>query len=463
MAGTTLSVLGRTLVTADVAQSFRVAPVSHVVQRWIPDATTFETWFSLPESEKELRRRQLDQLRPELGSSTRPNYEAHHPPLAYLPLALADWPLKGLPLTQRVLILRLVGGIAATLLVYFGARTLCRAFEMPDQWVNATLLTIFSSEMLYATIAHVANDWLAVGISVCFLGALRRSTLRTAAWLAAGLLTKAYFLPFVLLMRVRGKKALPGVLLVVALAGPWYARNIALYGNVSGTQEEFEGFGVRQALAAAPKIDWVATTGFLARSSLWTGNNSFTTFSRSTLNIVLALLFVALAAWMCHRKLVRPAEWVVGSAIVLFSIAVAYATCAAFAHTKGEVAGASPWYTQVLLAPTLALAYLGMSRWRRAGRAVAAATIAIWTWILIATWTIKLFPMYAGAGAVPMRVHELWNWYRNEAWSHAHDLSLTALAPAPLLYAGMMLSIILGILISAAVIRDIVTLNNNAT
>ncbi len=127
------------------------------------------------------------------------------------------------------------------------------------------------------------------------------------------------------------------------------------------------------------------------------------------------------------------------------------------------MAGASPWYTQVLLAPTLALAYLGMSRWRRAGRAVAAATIAIWTWILIATWTIKLFPMYAGAGAVPMRVHELWNWYRNEAWSHAHDLSLTALAPAPLLYAGMMLSIILGILISAAVIRDIVTLNNNAT
>src|ERR1039457_1030661 len=191
--------------------------------------------------------------------------------------------------------------------------------------------------------------------------------------------------------RTRVKTVLAGAMLVFALAGPWYARNLVLYGNISGTYEEFDGIGIRQALAAAPRINWVATTGFLARSSLWTGNNSFTNFSQSTLNIVLALLLLALAAWGLRTRVIQPAERIVFTAIVLFSVAVAYASCASFADRNGDVAGASPWYTQVLLAPVIALAYLGLSRWRRFGPLLADCTIAIWTWVLVATWTVKLF------------------------------------------------------------------------
>ncbi len=143
------------------------------------------------------------------------------------------------------------------------------------------------------------------------------------------------------------------------------------------------------------------------------------------------------------------------AAIVLFSVAVVYASCASFAHTHGDAAGASPWYTQVLLAPVVALAYLGMSRWKGFGPVLAAGTCAIWTWVLIATWTVKLFPMFSGGGAAPMRMQDVWNWYVHGAAAHTRDLSLLALAPASLLYAGLLVSLILSILLCAVIIRDL--------
>jgi hypothetical protein len=370
--------------------------------------------------------------------------------------------------------LRLFCAVFAILLLYSGVKTMCYALQMPEQSTNATLITIFCSEMLYATVAHVANDWLAVGISALFLGALarfvkepdRRSASWTATWLGAGLLTKAYFLAFAVLAVVcaailiwrrstRVKTVLPGALLVLALAGPWYARNLILYKNVSGTHEEFDGIGVKQALAAAPRIDWIQTSAYLARGSLWTGNSSFTNFSRSTLNIVLLLLFAALTAWGLHWREIRPAERALLGAAVCFSVAVVYASCASFAHTNGKSPGASPWYTQVLLPPVIALAYLGMSRWKKLGPALAGCTVAIWTWVLIATWTVKLFPLYSGGGVASMHVRDIWNWYMKGV-GYTHELTLLALAPAPLLYLGLLVSLTLNITLSAAVIRDLV-------
>jgi hypothetical protein len=143
------------------------------------------------------------------------------------------------------------------------------------------------------------------------------------------------------------------------------------------------------------------------------------------------------------------------AAIVLFSVAVGYASCASFANTNGGSAGASPWYTQVLLVPVMALAYLGVSRWKRFGTVLGVCTVAIWTWVLIATWIIKLFPMYSGGGTAPMRVHDVWNWYVHRAAEHTHHLSLLALAPAPFLYIGLLVSLVMSILLIAAIVRDL--------
>jgi hypothetical protein len=461
-----LPALGRSFLTGDVFRSFEFAPMSYLIHEATGQGITYEAWSTLPQDEKEARRAQLDALRPQ-PEGDRPNYEAQHPPLAHLILAVLDQPMSTLPLTTRVLVLRTFGAIAAVLLLWLGATSLSRTLAVPETFTGAALFTLFSSQMLFATIAHVANDWLAVGISAMFLASLaafvtqptRRSATLTALWLAAGLVTKAYFLAFaltslivvlVLLCRklVSVRTLLPGALIVFVIATPWYVRNQILYGNFIGTREAYDGVGVRQTLAAIPHINWPASIAFIARGSLWTGNNSFTTFSRLTLNIVLLLLLAALAAWALRRRDIRRAELAVFGTIVVFALAVAYHTAAEFAHTHGATPGASPWYTQAVLAPVLVLSYLGMSRWQRLGPVLAAATLVLWTWILIATWTIKLFPLYSGAGAAPMHVRGIMNWYMHDSIAHARDLSLLALAPAGLLYSLMLLSIALSLVLA---------------
>jgi hypothetical protein len=449
-----LPVFARTPLPYDVVASFPLAPVSNVVRRAIPEAITYDAWFALPDGERERRRHALQQLTADSRTVSRGNYEAHQPPLAYMLLAPLDWALARFPLTARVLALRLFCGVCAMVLLFFGASALCRALEVPEPYATAALFGIFCSEMLYATTAHVANDWLAVGVSAFFLAALAdgRSPLRVAAWLSAGLLTKAYFLVFAVFAagamlwqyRSRVRTLLPAAALVVVVAGPWYARNIVLYGNVGGTPEAFDGIGIRQAMAAAPRIDWPSTVGYLARASLWTGNNWFNSYSRTTLNLLLAMLALAMVAWLWRRRAIRSAEWTVWWAMAVFLAAIAFEGCAMVADRPGQaVAGPSPWYTQVLLTPLMALGYLGLAGWKRVGRLLAGAMVTLWAWILVATWTLKLFPMYAGGFSSAMRARDVWNWWTHAAAAHARTLSLTALAPAAWLYAGLLVALAL--------------------
>ena len=55
-----------------------------------------------------------------------------------------------------------------------------------------------------------------------------------------------------------------------------------------------------------------------------------------------------------------------------------------------------------------------------------------------------------------MRMHDVWSWYVHGAAAHTRDLSLLALGSAPWLYAGLLVSLTLGVLLSAAIIRDLV-------
>ncbi len=466
-----LPALGSAMLPQDVIRSFDLAPHSYMLQRQTSTGATYEMWSRLPQSEKERLRGELEALRP-AGFSGQPNYEAQQQPLAYLFLAAQDRAMSHLPLTTRVLVLRLFAAVSSVLLVWWGASSLFRTLGLPEAFINAALFTMFSSQMLYATTAHVANDWLAVGCSAVFLAALarfvaepgRRSALWVAVWLALGLIAKAYFLAFALVAltatavlvrqkRVDLKTVAPAAVVALLVAGPLYARNVVLYGNFTGTFEAWEGIGVSQALAAVPHIDWPSSISFLARGFIWTGNNSFTTFSRFTLNIVLALLFAGIGAWVYRRRAIRPAEQLIFAAVIVYVIALLYNNAAVFVHMKGNTPGASPWYTQVLLVPVLAIAYLGMSRAGRFGRILASCTLALWTWILIATWTIKLFPLYSGAGAAPMRMHDIVNWYAHSAAAHMHDLSLLALAPAGLLYSMALVSVALSLSLGAIVVK----------
>jgi hypothetical protein len=436
------------------------------VRTWVPEAATYDSWFRLPPAEKERRRSDLEKLRPVPENSQRPNYEAHQAPLAYLLMAAIDSPIAGFPLLSRVLVLRLFGALASVLLVYFGAVKLSRLLSLPEEFTDALLLTVFCTQMLYATVAHVANDWLAIGVNAMLLASFAETIARPNArnvavsvmWLAAAILTKAYFLPMLLLLAIVPRKwILPACLFLLALGvGPWYARNLLLYHNLAGTYEAFEGIGIGQTLAAAASVHWPSVAAFQARGALWTGNASFTTFSRGTLNTMLGVLLVALTAWGIRPRLIQPAEKLMTAIIVLFSAAIAYASCAAFVHMRGDTPGASPWYTQILLVPVLLLAYLGISRSGLIGRCIAIAITALWTWTWIATCVVKLFPMYSGAPSGPLRLRELWAWYTQSAPTRSHDLSLLALAPAPVVYAGLILSVAGSLVLAFVVSQEIV-------
>lgn len=100
--------LGVSLLSTEIDTSLRLAPVSHIVARSIPEATTFEEYFSLSARERIERHFRLFALNPSLRSqqSQRGNYEAHQAPLAYLLLAVPDWLWSDIPLPARVWRLR---------------------------------------------------------------------------------------------------------------------------------------------------------------------------------------------------------------------------------------------------------------------------------------------------------------------------------------------------------------------
>jgi hypothetical protein len=75
-------------------------------------------------------------------------------------------------------------------------------------------------------------------------------------------------------------------------------------------------------------------------------------------------------------------------------LALAYDIAINYVHSHD--AAPSAWYTQVLLVPMLSLALLGASRWRRAGRIVAAAMTLLFGYILVSTYWVKLIPLYSG-------------------------------------------------------------------
>ena len=307
-----------------------------------------------------------------------------------------------------MLALRIIGALLGTFLLYFGARRLFAELGLRGPPASAALFCVFSCQMTWATVAHVANDWLAVPLAVWSLATIARywkePRLRTASGAAAvlilGLLTKAYFIalipallaPCLILRRWKDAWIVPAAILVAA--GPWYVRNILRYGVVTGMQESRAGIGPMAVLAAAPALNWprVAFTGM--RAALWTGNNSFLSFSSHTETAIAIVWLIALILWAITRH--QGTEWIAAGYCVLFLIALAYVTVVSYLYTGGAASGPSPWYPQVLRAPALGLAFLGCSRSGRLGGALSAILVGLFGYVLIATYLVKFIPLYGG-------------------------------------------------------------------
>ena len=435
-------------VSKEVAASLMLAPASHVVQQNIPQVTTYARYFAWPGRQRENVQRQIREIpwQTRWQPADILNYEAQHPPLAYLLLALPERLLARVPIPYRVAFLRVIAAVAGALLLGLAAERLFAQLGIGDPYKAIALFCLFSSQMTWATLAHVANDWLAVPLAVWTLVALNRYLARpspraaavAAGILAAGLLTKAYFLFFLPLclgawVWRRQWRALAAALCVLcALAGPWYVRNLVRYGVLSGTQEARAGVGFAAVLQAAPGLHWPAVIASSIRSALWTGNNSFLAFSAGTLDLMIGVGLAALLLWAVSRH--STAEWTAAWYCGLFALAIGYAATVSSLATRSGLAFAEPWYAQVLSAPLLGLMLLGACRKRKVGRFAAALFVLLFGYVLAATYAVKLIPLYGGYEArISPRV--LAGLYTRQLGTLTANLESVTLVPAALVYA----------------------------
>jgi hypothetical protein len=427
-----LPVQGRATLSQEVWDSLALAPGSYLVKRNIGQVIAFDEYFSRTAAERAELRARLNALDPRTGAarSDMPNYEAHQPPLAYAVLAIFDRLWSGAPLLVRVLRLRLFCGILSAIAMGLLTLRIAARLGLSERWGEVAAFLVLSSQMFYASTAHVANDWLAIPLAAALiLAALTPGAALTfGVILAAGLLTKAYFLavlPFAAYEIYRSRR--PIALLPLLAAVPWYARNVSLYHDLSGMQETAgRGIPIGAILHALPHFPWLRSLGATLTHALWSGNNSDTTFNALTVDVMLVLLAVAAVLWLRQR---RPMDTTLIAAAASFAAGLLYSTLLSYTVTGGVQISPSPWYMQPLFAPILCLCVAGMARSGRAGIALRIATVSLWAYVICATWLAKLVPLYAGYSG-RTSVANLWRWYTTAS----PDISQIALMPAAALW-----------------------------
>jgi hypothetical protein len=428
-------VFGQSTLSSEVWDSLALAPGSHLVKRNVPTVTSFDEYFSRSESERVRLRQRLEHLDPRTATvpSESPNYEAQQPPLAYAILAVFDWAWRKTPLLFRVLRLRLICGVVSTLATGMLTFKLAGQLGLGERWRLSAVYLVFSSQMFYASTAHVANDWLSIPMfTLLLVTAISLQTdpkITTAGLLftvvAAGLLTKAYFLalvPFAMFLAgwlCHTRKLFWGRVAIVAampltIAGAWYARNIALYHDLSGMQQTIGGgVPIRRLVHTFPHLPWARVIDQTATSSLWTGNNSATTFSTKTVYFMLLLLLTAVFLYSRRTFWKRPraAEWLLITALLSYGVALLYCIVLLYSPTGEALLSPPPWYVQVLLPPGMCLCMLGVQENRRLGEAVRIAMLSLWAYLISATYLAKLIPLYAGYTERRIHLFDLLRWY----------------------------------------------------
>jgi hypothetical protein len=457
-----LPVLNQSRVSEEICQSLKAVPLSRLLAGSVPDSISFEAWSKLDDAAKVSRLQALEPISPELRGrpSSLMNYEAQQAPLAYLTLAPFDAFLSGLHLANRVLILRLLVTAGGALLLFAGLERLAQTIGLRDAFEIAALACVFESQMLWASIAHIGNDWLAVPLTVCWVACLAitmrkpsaRNVLLLAMILALGLLAKAYFLAFVpvfiaLLVYLAVRKfvswgTLGLALAIVAGAGaPWYVHNLFLYGSLSGTQQSVAGIGIARAFDALAHINWAESTVNFARWSLWTGNWSFVSFSKNTLNAELILLMVAFGCYLLQwRSITAPQIWTL-LACAWFAAGLIYQAGVAWVHTNGISTNPEPWYAQGIIACLWILCFLALQRGKTAARWIASALVMLTAWVAAATYLAKLLPYYGGA-VTRSSARAVLGW-----WSRHPTMDLSAVLVVPVWVVYLLLAVFSAVLV----------------
>jgi hypothetical protein len=463
-----LPVMGKTALDGEVAASLKLAPISHLMKRNLGGGITFDEYFKLDAEQRAAMRAKLNTLPPDLPAEGG-NYEAQQAPLAYAVMALADEVSSDAPLPARVWRLRLFVAVLSAAFTALALLWLATVLELPPPARLCALFVAMSSQMFYATTAHVANDWLVVPLFLLTAasgaallkepggtrGVVLTSLLAAALLTKASMLAAAPWVVLILFMRLPWHRAVVA-LWPLLLAAPWYLRNIVLYRNLSGMHEFTSRTDGPGPLVAALQVPWPGALWHMARSAVWTGNNSFTPMSRNlaAAMILLACFGLLSAAVQDWRKRIPATEGLMWPLAGLMAASLGYAICVSFWFTRGTAFSAGPWYATPLslLLAVLICAVLG--RARLLGKLVMAALSLLSAYIIVLTWWIKFIPFYTGLTAVRNTPQGIVDLYLTRGGELAARLPEVAMAGPTAIFvmaaASSVLALGLGICIAAA-------------
>ncbi|MGQ9635707.1 MAG: glycosyltransferase family 39 protein [Bryobacteraceae bacterium] len=328
--GQGLPLPGQTRVSREVQATLSLTPMP-AVPLSTPHYTHSQYW-RLPPAERAVQRDRLLSLPRNWAlqedSVGELNYEAQQPPLYYLMLTPVERAFAFLALPERVLVLRLVGALLASLVVPL---TFAAARAATGSVPTATAAAAFGAAMPLPTMtaARVGNDALSMVLFAALLWVLARAgpqadfrhALAAGLVLGLGLLTKAYFLTAIpalatvyawrlLRRRSRTAAAAAQAATVFATAGLlsfwWYWRNYQWTGSWSGLQQTVGlSPSITDLLQQALHVDWPRFAEISFRTHLWIGHWSFLQL-RAWMYDVFAVLYALAGAgllllWLRRR------------------------------------------------------------------------------------------------------------------------------------------------------------------
>jgi hypothetical protein len=442
----TLPVYGKSLVSKEVTESFRYAPMAPTVVSNLGNRyTTYAEYWELPETGRKDRERALKAIpgllrtQEDTSDAAVLSYEAQHPPLYY---ALASVPyrlLAGTNLVTRVFFLRLFSTLLGSMTIFLAYQVACTLWR--SAWERLAIpLLIALLPMFYATVGRISNDSLGVslfgllmllGIRYCG-GPTWQQAAQIGAVAGLGLLTKAYFLtalPVIVLIlfwpRLFRKSAQRnwadiacGLLCLFLTAGWWYLRNYLLYGNVSGLFEA--GMAPQLSLAGRFsvlfRVPWIESINVMLRQHVWTANNSFASLSRM---VYLAAYAVAAASAiglllelraLLRRDSGRSTIPVLLGFYSFFMAGLMYQMVQDFL-VVGRAGGVGGWYMSAMAVSEVILVVAGLQtafgiRWRRAAAFIVMGFSLLLNFL---GYYCKAIPFYSGL-AIPH--FKLWDFFQ---------------------------------------------------
>jgi 4-amino-4-deoxy-L-arabinose transferase-like glycosyltransferase len=417
-----------TPVSREVQESLQLVPLSweQRLHALTPPIYTQDSYWQLPEASRRALVEQERALPPSWGTQagTAPAmYEAQQAPLYYwmmaVPLSLAS----GWSLAARVLLVRILSVLLASLFVPI-AYTAARRLFADDAQPLGIVAVIACMPELMIDISRVGNESLAIVVySILTLLLLLAGERGRSKWFVAagvalgvGLLTKAYFLfavPAFLLVALysiwrSGGERKPvvfntavGIGLAALISFGWYWRNHVVMGGWSGEQDAAlaSHITLRHLIIAAGHVNWIGGIASVLISHTWFGGWSFLKLPR-LIYVVFALGMAA--AFFGLVKTVLKCGLKSGSLVVLLSLYGSFwigLLCGVLVlYIARGVSASCGWYMYAVIVPemllvTWALYSVVPKRWRwivLPGMAAAFAAIDVYGVLAL------LLPYYTG-------------------------------------------------------------------